>query len=691
MSDFKVLTEAPLWYIIVCVLVAAGYATLLYSAKAPWSKAWNWALTGFRFILVLILTLLLLNPFLRMVFNTEDKPIIVVATDNSASIPTILGKETATNEVKKLLEKSKSLPENVEVNYANLDGIQKTKDDSSKTANSSNLQQLFEKINLAYEGRNLAGVVLYSDGIITEGISPENSTYGYPIVTIGTGDTTKKKDIAISSLEYNDIVYAGNKLSLQVAVKQYGYSNLPVTVQVLENGLVLAEQKITLPPVGLTNANLIIAAGRVGLRAFQVKVIPQAGEFSILNNTASAYVEVIDGKERILIAAAAPHPDIKAIRSALEGSDNYEVEVVFPGIGKINTAKPYDLVILHNLPDRSNSFGTELSQVIEKSNAVWYVLGRQLNLQAFNATNGIVQLISTSNNPDKVGGQINADFNNFVFQASEQSKFDKFPPLEAIYGDYKTLVPTEVLLFQKVGNSVTNKPLLFFGTANGKKVGVLAGEGIWNWFIQEYATSQNHEVVNSLIRKTTQYLSSKTDKRKLRVKPTQKEFLAGDKVQFNIESYNDIYERVYNVPVSLAISSNGKSVKKLSFVTSEGNTNFDAGSLLPGVYSYQASATIGKNKETVTGQFLVKELDVELRNLTANHEMLRALAKKTGGGFYQSSQMEQAFQFFNKQVPKAIIRSEESTKELISLAWVFFLLVGIASTEWIIRKLNAGF
>jgi hypothetical protein len=52
-----------------------------------------------------------------------------------------------------------------------------------------------------------------------------------------------------------------------------------------------------------------------------VQLVGQPEEFTAQNNSRDAYIEVIDGKEKILLLAAAPHPDIKAIKSALEKNE----------------------------------------------------------------------------------------------------------------------------------------------------------------------------------------------------------------------------------------------------------------------------------------------------------------------------------------------------------------------------------
>ena len=75
-------------------------------------------------------------------------------------------------------------------------------------------------------------------------------------------------------------------------------------------------------------------ADQAGVARYSVAVTPLEEETSIANNTSDFYVDVIEGKERILILTAAPHPDIAAIRRALDQSENFETELYIPGLSK---------------------------------------------------------------------------------------------------------------------------------------------------------------------------------------------------------------------------------------------------------------------------------------------------------------------------------------------------------------------
>ena len=66
--------------------VGALYAWLLYTKKTPWSPRLNYLLAFLRFAVVSFLCFLLLSPVIRYITNTADKPVIVLAVDNSQSM-----------------------------------------------------------------------------------------------------------------------------------------------------------------------------------------------------------------------------------------------------------------------------------------------------------------------------------------------------------------------------------------------------------------------------------------------------------------------------------------------------------------------------------------------------------------------------------------------------------------------------
>ena len=50
------------------------------------------------------------------------------------------------------------------------------------------------------------------------------------------------------------------------------------------------------------------------------------GESNSNNNEQNGRIDIRDSREKILLVANAPHPDIAAIKDAIESNQNYEVE-----------------------------------------------------------------------------------------------------------------------------------------------------------------------------------------------------------------------------------------------------------------------------------------------------------------------------------------------------------------------------
>ena len=79
----------PVWYVFLCVALGLLYAFVLYRKDVLLEeihRLWKWVLFVFRFSSITILALLLLEPILESISSKLEKPIIVMAQDNSESL-----------------------------------------------------------------------------------------------------------------------------------------------------------------------------------------------------------------------------------------------------------------------------------------------------------------------------------------------------------------------------------------------------------------------------------------------------------------------------------------------------------------------------------------------------------------------------------------------------------------------------
>jgi hypothetical protein len=85
----ELITEKPAWYTLLCILLGAAYTFLLYYREKNIPAEYRWlkrVLACTRGILVTLLAFLLLTPLIKSISREVEKPIVILAQDNSESI-----------------------------------------------------------------------------------------------------------------------------------------------------------------------------------------------------------------------------------------------------------------------------------------------------------------------------------------------------------------------------------------------------------------------------------------------------------------------------------------------------------------------------------------------------------------------------------------------------------------------------
>ncbi|MCX6215160.1 VWA domain-containing protein [Spirosoma sp.] len=696
------------WWILVCLLVGAVYAFAMYqplprlvgsgTAMGGFDKRTTYGLAALRFVVVSFLAFLLLNPLIRSLRTLTEKPKVVLAIDNSESVAAA-GRPALTRALTSLQSLQQQLADKgLDVSIRTF-GDSVTNGDLTQlpfTQRTTDLAGLLSGVRSDYEGRNLTDVVLVSDGIFNQGLSPTFGQYPFAVQTIGLGDTIPKKDIQLKGIIANRIAYLGNQFPVKAEVVTNGFQGRSATVVLRQNGKELSRQSVNLGKNDTFDQLTFQAtATQKGVQHFVVEVLPQPGEFSTRNNRQDVYIDVIDGKEKVLLLALSPHPDIKALRSILEKNQNYELDIRIltgtPAEATPPADKTYDLIIFHQIPD-NGSVGTALLQkYLAKNTPVLFVLGNQSSMGPFNTSNPVMQINAQPNQSDKVTGFFNPEFKQLNLDPARLDILAKLPPLLVPYGEFRLQAGSEIVLWQQVGSVRTTKPLLALNVTSPRKTAVLAGEGLWAWRLEEFALTDKQEVVDELIQKVIQLISVKEDRRKLRVYPIRSEFVAGEKVIFETELYNDIYERLFDKPVHLDITDEKGLTRSYNYTPTEANSRFEISRLPEGAYSFKASVTVNNKAEQSTGQFVVRDLQLEAINTTADHGLLRQLSQQTGGQFYNASQTDALVQTLINRPHPARLTSTEEMNELINWRWLFFVVLTLVAVEWGLRKFYGGY
>ncbi|MCE2893281.1 MAG: VWA domain-containing protein [Flammeovirgaceae bacterium] len=685
--------ESSPFYILLCLAVGLGYAFLLYKAKAPWTERVNQFLFVLRAILVALLAVLLLGPILKITNQMVEKPTVAFLIDNSNSVQESTDSLTRRRLLKEIEEtKNKFKAQGYEITTTNLDNS--PTDKVHFTSPISDLTSAIRGVTARYEGKNLAGIVLISDGIYNTGTSPLYSPGRVPISTIGVGDTTNRVDLVLKNVAYNKITYQGNKFPVRAEVIVQELPNQKVTISVLKNGKVLSTQQKDSGTNSFLGFDFSIEALEKGIQRLDVVVEPVRGEASLKNNRSSFFVEVVEGRKKILLIAPAPHPDIKAIKAVVDNNFNYELVVHIPGVTELNPSmlKPNaaELVIFHQVADRNNRTASLYQQFKNSSASLLLIIGMQSNLRQLGA-NQIPLNFEGNGQWDEVTPVINTTFRDFNFLENSNGVFSKYPPLNVPFGKFSFPTNASILLYQRIGSVATDRPLLLTWVEDKHKVAAIVGEGFWKWRLSEYSNTEKTVVFDDVFSKLIQYLSTLEDKRKFRSFAIQTEFSEATPVVIESQVYNDLFEPIYGNTIAIELKNEKGEITSYQYTTSPGGSRYQIGGLVEGVYQFKSSTDIQGKREQVGGQFLVTAQNIESQNLTADFGLLRKLSLATGGKFYLANEITQLKTDVENEKPQAIIRSNESFNSLINLKWFCFLLLALIATEWFFRKYHGGY
>lgn len=693
----NLITEEPTWYLILCILIGAGYAGGLYFRSSLLDSVHigvKGLMAAARFVLVSLLCFLLMKPLLTTLFREVEKPLVILAQDNSESV--MIGRDSAFYKAeypKQVQDLAIALQADYDVvTYSFGDLVEEGLSfDFSKKQ--TDLAALLEELYDRYSNRNIGAVVVASDGIVNKGKNPlyTERLLKAPVYAIGLGDTAIKRDLLINQVAHNRLAYLGNRFPLEITVDASRFRGKESVLTVEQGGEVLFEEMVKVDRDRFTaKFPVLLDAEKIGIQKYTVRLKELEREVSYVNNQQSIYIDVLDGRQKILILADVPHPDVAALRESIEKNENYEVEARlvddFDG-----TLAEYNLVVLFQLPSRTNQAQELLKQLKQQQMPVLYVLGQKTYLNRFNDEFAGLNIRTNIGRSNESQAVVREEFD--LFNLSEETKVAllRFPPLKAPFGAYRSSTAAQTLLVQKIGLVETEQPLMLFQSGNERKTGIIAGEGLWRWKLHDYLEHGDHQIFDELIGKTVQYLSVKDDKSYFRVF-SKNNFLENESITFDAELYNESYELVNDALVELIITDQEGKEFPFRFSPTSKAYRLDAGLLPPGEYNYVARTTYSKKELTETGVLTVSPVMVEAVNTTADHQLLYNLASKNGGALlYPSELASLPEQLKARGDIKPVSYSQRQLRDLINLKWVFFVLLGLLSLEWFLRKRNGAY
>ena len=685
----------PIWMLIVSLLAGVAAATLLYfrNRKQHYGKVLTIILFALRTMMVGLVVLLLFNPLIRQKFSSVETPTIILAHDNSSSV--VLCKDSAFYKKDYLTQFEqfrKDLNADFQVDEYLFGEDVRDFEQLDFSDQLTDLSSLIKTLDRRYYKRNVGAVLLFSDGIYNRGFEPElvAENFPFPIHTVVLGDTVSYLDLAIRNVHYNKVVSLGATFPVRVTVAARDLAGRKAQLTLKESGRLIEKRDIEIPSNRFSKEiDFMLDATKKGVLPIDIEISGIEGEEQLLNNVRHIYVEVLDQKYKLLCVAASPHPDLGALRSVL--NDNYEVDFCF-GKEQLPDFEKYDLVVLHQVPNGKMDFNVLKTQLDKNAKLpVLFVIGNDTDKDYINKVQSVFEFRSGATNTLlDVKAHLNPAFSTFTFDSKSDQMIAKYPPLALPHLEINALKSHDDLLLQEVMGVKSGLPLL--GFANDKrKMGFLFGTNIWRWRLFEYYQSKNHDVFDEIFSKTLKYLLlSSNDGSAIYAKET---YYSNEPVVITAELRNPNNELVTDPDLTIQIENKltGETYD-YTFSKRDHDYELNAGLLPEGLYTYKLQGQMGERKISVSGTFSVAAIGIEEQQLTADIDRMRTIARLTNGNCYTARELQQLFaDLHNDSRITSVEHHESRFEDLIHSKWIFFVLIGLAAVEWLLRKMFGSY
>jgi len=682
--------DYPSWAFVIPVFVGLLFASLLYlkNKNNKISTKWWAFLFVLRFLSTALLSLLLLNPFVKTIIKHIQKPKIILAIDNSQSMLHSADSVYLRNDFgDKLKSFENSLQEKYQIDKLLFGETVRPLDSINYNDNFSDYSQLFNYIGKHYQSGQVAATVMVGDGIYNYGIEPFYvlSETSFPVYALAVGDTAMKPDLKINEIRFNSLAYINENIPIELNLSAKDLKDKTLTVKVFVNGKPVITRKINALSENFTRTEKFdLKVKEAGKLRVGIVLSTEIEENNTANNSKSVFVDVLDGHQKILLLASAPHPDISAIKQAMTGFKSYQVDVVFAQNQNV-ILNDYSLIVLHQLPSSRIPITKILKKIEKQKMPVLCVLGERSRISTCVSLFGNSGFKSTVKSLENSRAAFNPSFTLFDLNEEDISILESMPPINAPLGTYSNVDVSKVLAWQQINSIISNFPLIEFSEKDGRKNCLVMGEGLWKWRNHNYLENSSFTSFDNLIGKSVQYLMAKADKRYFRIK-NKGEYSIREKVVFVAELYNKSYEPIVDANVGLKITNEKGEAFDYVFNSLDKSYTTSVDIKEPGVFKYNATTTYKGEAYVEKGEFIVVEKNLEVQQLMANYNLLFKISEQNNGGFFRLRQIDDLQKQLQQKDAKSLVSYSQTYSGLNTIPLLLLLIILLLTIEWVLRK-----
>jgi uncharacterized membrane protein len=611
------------------------------------------------------------------------------------------------------------------------------------TGKSTLIRKALEYVRGRYEGRDLAGIVLVSDGAAT-GSFDEDSGDGAVRDFLRSLDTRVHtvwaardglQDVAVAKVNADEFAFVRTVVKIDAVIHTTGMAARQVPVTLSTDGQPLRQKMVDLPAGDHdVTVGFEVTPPRVGRYVYEISVPVAPGEAVKTNNERSFVVRVIRDKIRVLQVAGRPSWDERALRQMLKSNPNVDLISFFilrtqDSISLV----PNDEMSLIPFPTRE-LFEEQLPSfdliILQDFEYLPYGLGDYLeNIRSYVEGGGGLVMLGGSQSftsggyygtpiaaalPVELYGPFDSgpilDTGRFQPQLTEAGTMHPVTSLRYSADDnvaaWKALPPLEgvnliagakpdatVLAVHPRLKTKSGKPMpvIVAGEYGQGRSLAITTDTLWRYgFVAAARPGDDGRQYTKFWESSIRWLIQDPDLRNLHVDSDATDYVPGAPVRVTVRLLGRDYQPLPKGQVTLVLKKGADPARAQQVQTTklqvgdDGTAVWEIGGLPPGVYRAQGHATIAGRQVDASDIFLVREGGTELDRPVGDKSTLEAIAQATGGralGAVDELPKSLAFD------PPRIVRVDRRTDvELWSRPGLLILVVGLLGLEWLLRQ-----
>ncbi len=698
-SNFNLIVKGNSIFLFSFILLSILFSIFIYKYTIPnISTLQKIFFTSLRSIIFIIIFFLLFESTISLIYKYENNKLTYLLIDNSNSI-VIKDSSKTVSKINSFTNYLTSLKNN-NIAIFSFDNNVKQIDDNSLlnfNAQGTNLSSLYD--HLAKNKNEIENAVIISDGNLNQGEDPINKfeNLGFPIFTIGVGDSTISKNVGINNIQHSNFVFFNKDIVISVVILNKGYENKKYNIKLYEEDKLILQKSDQLNSSGFNKIILKFKPSKIGEVKYKIDIDKYSGEDSFSDNSKIFFINVLSNKFKIGLVSDVPSNDLTVISNALKNDENYKVIKFY----KINELKSWieptntpldsiDIFFFINFPSKT----TKQSDLdlfynqIKKGKPFYISISNYTDLEKLKyfSTNLPITIKSYSNESQKVRPEIlqNVFISNFSQVSSRTDIWNKLAPIDQLNFNFTLKTESKPIVNSIFRNTDLNKPMMIIRNIGNERSFLFNGYNFWYWQFQ--ISELNKDFFSNFIIEIAKWLSQTKNKNYFSIRTNKKSYSQNEEVEFYAELYDQSFNPIDTSKIKIKIKNTNSEVD----LVPQGNGIY-SGKFIPntnGEILFEAINSYYKNSfNHVTSRFYVSNIPIEKIETKLNSKYLKRISFQTNGKYFYIDNAKNIGDFiFHSQPTKNEITIKKDF-ELWYNKYIIIALIFLLSMEWLSRKL----